>query len=166
MSRSGVEIRLARPDEYDVLGELTVDAYRALGLVGDGYAAELRDVAGRAATTDVLVAVDGEGRVLGGLAYVPGPGPLAEFDDADAAGIRMLAVAPEARRAGAGEALVRACIDRAVAAGRRRIVLHTTRVMTDAHRLYERLGFRRAPELDWDPGIMLLAYTLDITVDA
>jgi hypothetical protein len=32
--------------------------------------------------------------------------------------------------------------------------------MTPAHRLYERLGFTRAPEDDWSPvpGVQLLAY--------
>ena len=60
-------------------------------------------------------------RVLGGVTYVPGPGsPFAEFTDPDAAGIRMLAVADDAQGRGVGEALGRACIDRARAAGRPR----------------------------------------------
>ena len=34
--------------------------------------------------------------------------------------------------------------------------------MTTAHRVYERLGFTRAPEDDWspEPGVLLLAYAL------
>ena len=34
--------------------------------------------------------------------------------------------------------------------------------MTSAHRVYERLGFTRAPEDDWspEPGVRLLAYVL------
>ena len=90
-------------------------------MFGD-YADELRDVAGRAAGADVLAAVDEEGgEVLGGVTYVPGPSsPAAEFAEADAAGIRMLAVAPSARRRGVGEALTVACIEHAQAAGRPR----------------------------------------------
>jgi ribosomal protein S18 acetylase RimI-like enzyme len=147
-----MEVRTARPDEYAVLGELTVAAYEVLepGRLGE-YAHELRDVAARTEGVEVLVATDGA-RVLGGVSYVPGPGsPAAEFDDPDAAGIRMLAVAGDAQRRGVGEALTRACIDRAVAAGRGQLVLHSTDRMTAAHRLYLRLGFERDPSIDWEP---------------
>jgi predicted N-acetyltransferase YhbS len=147
-----MEVRTARPDEYAALGELTVAAYEALepGRLG-GYADELRDVAARADGVDVLVATDGD-RVLGGVSYVPGPAsPAAEFDDPDAAGIRMLAVAGDAQRRGVGEALTRACIERARAAGRAQIVLHSTERMVAAHRLYLRLGFERDPSIDWEP---------------
>ena len=145
-----------RPDEYERLGEITVAAYRAINPPQadadlDEDEAELRDVAGRAAGADVLVAIDGDGAVLGGVTYVPDrSSPFAEFDDPDAAGIRMLAVAPEAQGRGTGEALTRACIDRAVSAGRAQILLHSTDWMTTAHRIYERLGFRRDPSLDWE----------------
>jgi GNAT superfamily N-acetyltransferase len=151
-----VEIRIVRPDEHERLGEITVVAYRAINPSHadgdlDEYEAELRDVAGRSAGADVLVAVDGDGAVLGGVTYVPGPSsPWAEFDDAEAAGIRMLAVAPESQGRGVGEALTRACIERAVVAGRTQILLHSTEWMTTAHRIYERLGFRRDPSLDWE----------------
>ena len=152
-----MEIRSVRPDEHDRLGEITVAAYRAINPPHadadlDDYEAELRDVAGRAAGADVLVAVDGQagaGAVLGGVTYVPDPSsPFAEFDDPEAAGIRMLAVATDAQGRGVGEALTRACIDRAVAAGRAQMILHSTDWMTTAHRIYERLGFRRDPSLD------------------
>ena len=74
----------------------------------------------------------------------------------------MLAVRPSARGRGVGEALTRACIDRARADGRARIVLFTLPAMTTAHRLYERLGFERSPERDWEfaPGRRLLSYRL------
>jgi GNAT superfamily N-acetyltransferase len=149
-----VEIRSVRPDEHERLGEITAVAYRAINPAHadadlDDYEAELRDVAGRAAGADVLVAVDGDGAVLGGVTYVGDrSSPFAEFDEPEAAGIRMLAVAPAAQGRGVGEALTRACIDRAVAAGRAQMILHSTDWMTTAHRIYERLGFRRDPSLD------------------
>jgi GNAT superfamily N-acetyltransferase len=159
-----VEIRLVRPDEHERLAELTVAAYSAINPPSaqgdlDEYEAELRDVAGRATGADTLVAVDSDGSLLGGVTYVPDrSSPWAEFDDPDAAGIRMLAVAPSAQGRGVGEALARACIDRAVTAGRGQILLHSTEWMTTAHRLYERLGFQRDPGLDWnvEPGDLWL----------
>ena len=165
-----------RPDEYAAVGELTVAAYAAIYPDSDlgraesrAYEAELRDVATRVAGAEVFVAVDGDGRVLGAVTYVPGPSsPLAEFDEAGAAGIRMLAVAPGAQGRGVGEALTRACIDRATAGGRDAIVLHSTEWMTTAHRLYERLGFRRDPGLDWEvgPGFWLRAFRLGLADSA
>ncbi len=159
-----MRIRPVRPDEYDALGELTVAAYAALDPHGLGdYAHELRAVAARTEGAETLVAVDGDRRVLGGVTYVPGPESVwAEFDDADAAGIRMLAVAPDAQGRGVGESLSRACIDRARAAGRGQIVLHSTDWMPAAHRLYLRLGFVRDPAIDWeyDPGHWLRGYRL------
>ncbi|MFL5675717.1 MAG: GNAT family N-acetyltransferase, partial [Chloroflexota bacterium] len=83
-------IRLIRPEEFDALGELTVRAYADLLSPADGgYVDELRDVAGRSAAVPVMVAVDGAGRVLGGVAYVPGPGtPLSEAERDGEAGFR------------------------------------------------------------------------------
>ena len=59
---------------------------------------------------------------------------------------------------------MRACLERARAAGKRRMVLSTDVRMAAAHRLYERLGFTRLPERDWSPlpGVDLLVYALDL----
>lgn len=161
-----------RPDEYDALGALTVAAYTAVDRrtveTEGNYAGELADVAKRAADADVLVAIDGDGTVLGGVTYVPGPkSSSAEFDDPDTAGIRMLAVGAAAEGRGVGEGLVRACLARAVAAGKRHIALHSTDRMTTAHRLYLRLGFVRDVPNDWEifPDFTLLAFRLDFPAD-
>ncbi len=150
-----MDIRRVRRDEHRVLGELTVAAYAAIDpavVEEDGDAGELRDVGSRVAEAEVLVAVDDAGTVLGGVTYVPGPDSTwAEFSEPDGAGIRMLAVAPEAQGRGVGEALSRACVARARASGRGQILLHSTDRMTTAHRLYERLGFARDASLDWEP---------------
>ena len=76
----------------------------------------------------------------------------------------MLVVDPAAQGRGIGELLVTTCLTRARAAGKRRMVLSTDRRMTTAQRLYERLGFTRLPERDWQPapGINLLVYALDL----
>ncbi len=164
---AAIEVRPVRPTEHERLGRLIVAAYRALpGAVDEpDYERELADVAARAASATVLVAVDAAETVLGGVTYVDGPGnPWAERLSAGDAGMRMLAVDPSAQGRGIGRLLVEAVVARARAAGRRRLVLHTTPWMVSAHRLYERLGFRRAPELDWQPlpKVPLRAYVLDL----
>ena len=164
-----LEIRSARPDEYAEIGDLVVAGYATLSDRAPGYDAVLRDVATRAASADVLVAVL-DGTIVGSVTYVDGPGPQAEVDDPDAATIRMLAVAPEARGHGAGAALVEACVARARNGGRRRVLLDTRESMTAAHRLYERAGFVRDTTLDRRPTeapeILLLGYRLELPAES
>ena len=165
-----IVIRQAEPDEYDTLGEITAQAYLQDGLLtfgeSDWYLGELRNVAKRAAAADVLVATQG-GQLLGGVTFVPSGGPMADLARPGEAEIRMLAVDRAARGRGAGEALVRACVDRAKGTeGCTGIVLSTQAVMYAAHRIYERLGFARAPERDWNPipdhDFTLLTYELTL----
>ncbi len=159
-----IVIRQAEPGEYVRLGEITAQAYLQDGLLdfgeSDPYLDELRNVAGRAAAADVLVATVGD-QVLGGVTFVASGGPMADIACSGEAEIRMLAVERAARGRGTGEALVRACIDRARATeGCVRIVLSTQRSMHSAHRVYERLGFVRTPGRDWNPLPDLLDLTL------
>ena len=161
-------IRAARPDDFARLGDLTAAAYLDDGLLdfgaGDPYLAVLRDVASRAEHAEVLVAVDAEGAVLGGVTFVGSQGRFADIAGPDEAEFRTLAVAPEGRGQGVGTALVRECIDRSRALGRRRIVLSTQPMMHAAHRVYERFGFVRVPERDWNPidDLRLLVYALEL----
>jgi ribosomal protein S18 acetylase RimI-like enzyme len=162
-----VQIREVRPEEAEELGAITRTAYVELpGHVPEpDYEEELADVVTRAAQATVLAAVDDDGRVLGGVTFVAdGDSPMAEHDVPDASSIRMLAVARHAQGRGVGEALVRACIERARAAGSTTVVLHSTPWMEAAHRLYLRLGFVRRPDLDWTPApdIPLLGFVLDL----
>jgi ribosomal protein S18 acetylase RimI-like enzyme len=88
--------------------------------------------------------------------------PYAEVSGPGEAEFRMLAVAGAARQRGVGETLVRACLDRARAAGCACLRLSTQPDMLAARRLYDRLGFRRTPEHDWSPlpGVELLTYEI------
>ncbi len=162
-----ITIRPVLPAEFAALGELTVAAYRAVpgGSTSAGYEETLRDVAARAREAEVLVAVDADDTLLGGITYVPGLGAYAEFTGDDEAGIRMLAVAPAAQGRGVGRRLMATCIERAAAAGKARIVLHTTASMTAAQGLYASLGFERTPGRDLAPSprTHLLAYVLVLT---
>ncbi|WP_019633240.1 GNAT family N-acetyltransferase [Actinomadura atramentaria] len=160
-----VTVRPARPDEYARIGELTEAVYVGGGLIdpGDDYVETLRDAAGRAAAAELLVAEAG-GALVGSVAYCPHGGPYSELAAPGEAEFRMLAVLPAARGAGAGGALVRACLDRARAAGLTGVRLSTQPNMTDAHRLYERLGFVRTPGRDWTPvpDVLLWTYHLPL----
>ncbi len=107
-----------------------------------------------------LVAVDGPDRILGATILLAPGSPLLQVAEDREREFRMLAVAPEARGLGAGAALVKACIGRAQAEQASGLVLWTQPTMKAAHRLYERLGFMRAPQRDQaDPrGFMRLVY--------
>jgi len=157
------QIRHARPEEHPAVADLTASVYLDEGWSDEDYAQVLRDVPDRAAHADVLVAVDAD-HVVGAVTVALHGGPYAELAGPGEAVVRMLVVDRAARGRRIGEALVRACLDLARGAGCRRVLLSTQREMRAAHSVYERLGFVRAPELDWRPvpELLLLAYALDL----
>jgi ribosomal protein S18 acetylase RimI-like enzyme len=146
-----VELRRARPEEYEEAGRVTALAYREFAVPGDEgwerYLAEIADVAGRAGRTLVLVAVDGE-RILGSVTLelerrLPGSRrPLFPGE----AHMRMLGVEPGSRRRGVGRSLVSACLEEARRSGKTLLTLNTMPWMVAARKLYESMGFERARE--------------------
>ena len=78
--------------------------------------------------------------------------------------VRLLAVAPAAQGQGVGAALMQECVHRARHSGARALGLHTSDIMNAAMRLYERMGFQRAPELDFEPapGVTAKGYLLSV----
>ncbi|WNV74654.1 GNAT family N-acetyltransferase [Geodermatophilus sp. DSM 44513] len=159
-----VTVGPARPDDFPRIAQLTSDVYLGGGLASPEYGEQLRDVAGRADRAELLVARDGGGRVVGSVALVL-TGDFGEVTESDEeAAFRMLVVDPAVQGRGLGALLVGTCLQRARAAGKRRVVLSTDRRMRTAQRLYERMGFTRLPERDWSPrpGIDLLVYALDL----
>lgn len=150
-------MRPAGPAEYAAAGALTAEGYLADGLLDwqDGqagdYEGELRAAADRAASAELLVAVDPSG-LLGTVTWCPVGSPQREVATSDDQGeFRMLAVSPAARRRGVGRSLVRTCLDRAAASGMSEVLLCSLPEMTNAHALYLSFGFVRSPELDWSP---------------
>jgi ribosomal protein S18 acetylase RimI-like enzyme len=147
-AREMVRILSAQPEHFVAVGELLVQVFIGEGYAPSGLAAMLRDVAAVASTAELLVAEADSGAV-GCVALARAGRPHAEIARDGEAEFRMLAVAPAARRLGAGELLVKHCIQLAQSWGCDRLVLSTDPRMKAAQRLYLRLGFFRERSRDW-----------------
>jgi ribosomal protein S18 acetylase RimI-like enzyme len=161
-----MHLRRARPEDYAVIGAVTVAAYEPLlGATEASYVERLRNAEARDHEAELWVAVGPDDRdVLGTVTLCREGSPWREIAVADEGEFRMLAVAPQAQGQGVGEALVRHVLDRFREEGAVAVVLSSTPGMVAAHRLYVRLGFGRCPERDWEPmpGVELLAYRLEL----
>ena len=146
-------IRTALPAELPEIGDIRVAAYRADGFLSatSQYAAILHGL-GQDGNGDVLVAVAGDGQLLGTVMLEYWRGQGGAMHGPGEAEIRALAVRPAARGQGAGNALLTAVIEHAAAHGVGHLVLATLPAMRTAHRMYEKAGFTRLPERDWAPG--------------
>jgi ribosomal protein S18 acetylase RimI-like enzyme len=157
-----ITVRPARPDEGDAIGVLTEQVYREGGYLDDDedYVTHLLDGAGRVRDAEVLVA-ELDGVVVAAVTAAEPGTPWAEISRPDELEVRMLAVAEEARRRGIADRLMDAVEAGARRRGLAAVVLSTEPVMLGAHALYERRGYVRQPERDWDvDGFPLIAYRL------
>jgi ribosomal protein S18 acetylase RimI-like enzyme len=113
----------------------------------DEYFCSLRDLI--TARPGVRTAVAEQGRQIVGAVALIADGDKADVEDPDRwASVRALAVDPAARRRGIGQRLVGWCIGEARQREAPAICLHSAIFQITAHRLYERLGFKRMPERD------------------
>ncbi len=171
-------IRDAQPNEFPLLGELTVSAYASLpgmpAVVEQAdYYEVLRDVAKRARppATRVFAAVSDCGELLGAVTFFAdmsryGSGAAAS-SISNAAGIRYLAVKPECRGSGIGRSLTACCVDVARGLGRSTVILHTTKAMPTAWAMYQRMGFQRCAEIDFQQGTLeVFGFRLDLAAPA
>ena len=158
---AGPELRPVRAGELAEVGRLTVAAYVDDGFMtaDDSYVHELVDTARRAREAEVWVAVEA-GQLLGSVTFCTVGSSYREIARDDEGEFRMLAVSPAARGRGIGRALVELCLRRSRELGYAGVRMSSMDRMTSAHRVYERLGFTRAPDDDWSParGVKLLAY--------
>jgi ribosomal protein S18 acetylase RimI-like enzyme len=163
-----LEVRDVRPEELAEAGAVTVAAYAEFVRPGDAdwesYVDELRDVGTRAVRALVLVAVDEPDGVLGTVTLELSSRIDEDFEplEPDRAHVRMLAVRPDARHRGVARALMETCVDRARAAGKHRLTLHTTERMIAAQAMYARLGFARSEDQVFPNGFVLLGYELKL----
>lgn len=153
----GLVVRDARPEERGAVRALTLRAYAE-------YATVMAPAAWAGLDAAVRAALDGDageqrmvaergGELLGSVMLFP-PATDAYRGAAGAAEwpvLRLLAVAPEARGQGVGQALVDECVRRAREMGAAELGLHSSESLRAAIRMYERMGFLRAPERDFQP---------------
>lgn len=164
---TGIRVRLAEPGELDTIGELTKAAYAADGFIPDNsdYGDALRDAASRHKAAELLVAANGDGRILGTVTVVQPGTEFAEVSQPGELEFRMLAVHPDQRGRGIGEVLLLAVLARAKELGCTRVVMCSSPTMAAAHRLYERHGFTRLPVRDFSPvpGLWLKSFVRELS---
>jgi putative acetyltransferase len=104
--------------------------------------------------------VERDGRVLGGAGIAPLTG-----GDPSVCELRKMYFLPDARGQGLGEKLLRRCLASAKEAGYQLCYLETLTGMTQAQKLYERLGFGRIPQAMGSTGHFGCNrfYTLDLS---
>ena len=157
VNANSVSIRTARPIDRGTIARLTLAAYREYASVMEPSAWHALDQAIRTSLTDdtnvTRLVAELDATIVGSAAlYAPDSaayGSLASLTPWPE--VRLVAVDPAARGRGVARALVEECITRARAAGAAALGLHTSHSMHAAKKLYERLGFVRDPEHDFQP---------------
>ena len=131
--------------------------------MAEAYTADAESVHSRLDQGELIVA-ERNGRLVGavtlyldGSAYGPGWPP-------EWPAIRLLAVDPAERGKGVGKALMSECLARARRRGAKRVGLHTAPFMETAQKMYERMGFRREPSIDFQytPELTVRGYLLEL----
>ncbi|WP_063729576.1 GNAT family N-acetyltransferase [Streptomyces sp. RTd22] len=141
----GVGVRIARPEEYERIADLTVEGFRSRNSAPHPRRlALMRDTAGRAAAGDLLVATcEATGTLIGTASVLRSDTAYSRLALPDEAELRLLAVLPAYRGLGVGAALLAEGIERVRGWGVRALVLDTGRDNVYSQRVYHRLGFVR-----------------------
>jgi GNAT superfamily N-acetyltransferase len=163
-------IRDARGDERDAMRDVTHAAYEEYAAmlpeaVWAGYRRQLAATLDSEESVERIVA-ERNGAIMGSVLLFP-PSTKAYGSGvprADCPEVRLLAVVPAARGDGVGTALMNECAQRARRVGAPALGLHTMDFMRAAVRIYDRLGYVRAPDLDFAPatGVLVKGYRLDL----
>lgn len=163
MSKQDYRIRNAEPDEFEEIGKLMIKVYSQL----DGFPKEneqpeyYKMLANIGEITEkpgaeLLVAVSFENKIAGAVVYFGdmkyyGSGGTATLEK-NAAGFRLLAVDTSMRRKGIGKLLTTECIRKAKEKKMYQMIIHTTKAMQTAWKMYEKFGFKRSEDLDFMQG--------------
>lgn len=157
-----LQIRDARPNDQAAIRQVTLAAYEEyapqMPAHWEGYRQNILVTLASVTSAEQIVA-EMDGTLVGTVLILPGETPERSWPE-----VRLLAVLPSARGSGIGRALMQECVRRARAGGATTLTLHTTDMMEAALRLYTRMGFVRAPELDFHPApsLTIKGYRLDL----
>ncbi|MFT5349582.1 MAG: ribosomal protein S18 acetylase RimI-like enzyme [Planctomycetota bacterium] len=171
---TNITIREALPNEFSATGQLMIEVYSHL----EGFPTRqempdyyemLANVGSltQQADTRLLVALSPDVELWGAVVYFGNMKDYAsggeDIDIDNASGIRLLAVDIKTRGMGVGRALTQACIEIAKASKHDQVVLHSTKLMKVAWAMYEKMGFKRSADLDFNlHGLSIFGFRLDI----
>ncbi|MEM9361750.1 MAG: GNAT family N-acetyltransferase [Bacteroidota bacterium] len=159
----GYTVRNAEESEFERIGELLVEVYAALpGFPNTQeqpkYYEMLKSVGKLTQNKNVelLTAVSEQGTIGGAVVYFNdmidyGSGGTAT-QEKNACGFRLLGVDSNTRGLGVGKLLTEYCIAKGKKSDSKTMVIHTTKTMKNAWEMYEKLGFKRANDLDFMQG--------------
>lgn len=163
MNKQEYSVRNATPKEFNKIGDLMVGVYAKL----DGFPSKIEQpkyykmLANIGALTEksavkLLIAVSSNGKIGGGVVYFGdmkhyGSGGTATLEK-NAGGFRLLAVDPSLRGKGIGKMLTQACIQIAKNNKQEQLIIHSTKAMQIAWKMYENMGFTRSKDLDFIQG--------------
>ena len=154
-----LRLRDARPGDREAILEVTLSAYREyatlMGPHWEDYRQNILATFADPKPAEQIVA-EKEGTVVGSILLYPA-GTLFSHRESLSAPlkwpeVRLLAVTPQARQQGIGAALIQECIKKATRSNAAFVTLHTSDMMQVAQHIYKRIGFERAPELDFHSG--------------
>ena len=154
-------IREAKPEEFDELGLIMVEVYSQLeGFPSPDeipdYYNTLRNVGEltKKPKVKLFVSISDTAEVEGGLVYFGDMkyyGAGGERVEKQSGGaFRLLAVKPELRGQGVGKLLIDVCFEQARKEGHDYLYIHSTKYMMVAWKMYERMGFVKCPEIDFE----------------
>lgn len=167
MNRETYNIRNARTEEFTEIGQLLVTVYSQLNGFPKpheqpNYYDMLKNIGIQTTkpNTALLVAVSNTGQICGTVVYFSdmkqyGSGGTATLET-NASGFRLLAVDPKFRGQGIGKLLSEKCINLAKDSGKSQLIIHSTKSMQVAWKMYEKLGFKPSVDLDFSQGDLLV----------
>jgi GNAT superfamily N-acetyltransferase len=158
---SDLKIREAKQDEFQAIGQLMVDVYSSLeGFPTQEEMPDYYDMLTNVGSltektgTKLLIALSENDELCGAVVYFSNMQQYAsggdEIDILHASGIRLLAVNQKARGQGVGKSLTHACIQIAKDKKHTQVILHSTKVMQVAWAMYEKIGFERFEDIDFE----------------
>lgn len=160
-----MQIRPATDEDAAVIAALWTEAYSGRGPEGRQTPNTEADYFDAARSGRIFVA-EQDGSTVGVVVFRPASGPGRAVALQGEAELARLAVTAAAQRRGIGRALAELCADLARQEGVGAVALWSRTHQAEGQRLYESLGYRRAPERDsTDADGARLVFLLDLTSD-